>query len=378
MGVAIPEYYIPVEKIARARGMSPGYATKGLGVSEARIPYGISIEELIVEAVQQIDYKDVNRFYMGTESDFDISKPLAIKAINGKLGLKTLPFQLKLACLGGLQALIAACEYSVAHDGKPAVVIAADRSIYHESQPAAEVTEGCAAIAIRIEMEPEWLALDYRQFGQYAKDIDDFKIPVRVAPFPAVDGPLTKPAYLQCQKCALEDWKSKNPQFLPLIETLDYFIVHVPFPKMVEWHMAMFWRHEHHEEKQERLSLEDCLENPDLFSEYKKIIDEVRKLKEFKNFFAQKVTPGLRYNSLIGNSYTAAIFISLLAVLEQIQKDQQLGMSGYGSGAGSLLVRGQAIKNGLQNNLREQIEQGKELSIEEYEYWRTETLNGIR
>ena len=50
IGVAIPEHFIPAVKIAEARGISPGYATKGLGVLEARIPYGTSLEELVVEA----------------------------------------------------------------------------------------------------------------------------------------------------------------------------------------------------------------------------------------------------------------------------------------------------------------------------------------
>ena len=309
IGVAIPEHYIKVAEIAKLRGLDPNFATKGLGLLEARIPYETSIEDLIVKAVQQIDYQDVKRFYVGTESDSDMSKPLAVTALNKKLGLTVVPVQSKFACLEGVQTLLLACEYSVAHEGKPAIAIAADRSIYHEADPEAEITSGCAAVAMRVEMNPELLALDYQHIGQYAEDIDDFRIPWRTAPFPEVDGPLTKPAFLKCIKWAVADWKKENPGFGPILDKLDYFVLHVPFAKIVEWHMAMFWHHEKFGEE-ERLTIEDCLENPELWDEYKKTIDETRKMPEFREFFAQKVSPGLRYNSYTGNCYTASIFIS--------------------------------------------------------------------
>lgn len=377
IGLAIPEHFIPTAKIAEARDIPLGYASKGLGVLEARIPYGTSLEELVVEALEQIDISDVKRVFFATESDPDMSKPMAVK-INKSLGLTVVPVQSKFACLAGLQALISACEYCVAHGGKPAIVIAVDRSIYPETQPRAEVTEGCAAIAIRVQMNPELLAIDYLHYGQYAEDIDDFKIPLRTAPFPDVDGELTKPAFLKCVKWALKDWKIQNPEFEPIIDRLDYFIVHVPFTKMVEWYMAMFWRHEKYGEEK-HLTIEECVENPELFDEYKKTIDKTRKDPEFQEFFEKKVKPGLRYNPHIGNPYTVAIFISLIAVLEQIQEGQQIGMNAYGSGAGSLVIRGQAMKSGFKSNLDEQIKQKrKELTLEQYTEWRVRTLEQVR
>ncbi|KPJ71172.1 hypothetical protein AMJ50_03025 [Parcubacteria bacterium DG_74_3] len=377
MGVVIPEHYIKVAEIAKLRGLDPGFATKGLGLLEARIPYATSLENLIAQAVQEIDYKDVKRFYVGTESDPDMSKPLAVTALNKKLGLTVVPVQSKFACLEGVQALLLACEYSVSHGGKPAIAIAGDRSIYDKTDPQAEITGGCAAIAMRVELNPEILALDYQHIGQYAEDIDDFRIPLWMAPFPAVDGPLTKPAFLKCIKWAVMDWKKANPGFA-LLDRLDYFIVHVPFSKMVEWHMAMFWRHEKYGEEK-HLTIEECAENPALWDDYKKTIDETRKIPEFQEFFTKKVKPGLRYNPHIGNCYTGSIFISLIAVLEKIKKNQELGMAAYGSGAGSLVVMGRAMKSGFQSNLKEQIDQKREeLTLEQYEEWRERTLKEIR
>ena len=117
IGVVIPEHYIKVAEIAKLRRLDPGFATTGLGLWEARIPYATSVEDLIAQAVQEIDYKDVKRFYVGTESDPDMSKPLAVTALNRKLGLTVVPVQSKFACLEGAQALLSACEYSVSHEG---------------------------------------------------------------------------------------------------------------------------------------------------------------------------------------------------------------------------------------------------------------------
>ncbi len=379
IGIAVPQHFIPAEEIAKERGVPPGYATKGLGVLRARIPYDVSLEELVIRALEQIDCSDVKRVFLATESDPDMSKPIAIKILS-KLGLTIVPVQLKFACLAGLQALILACEYSVAHNGKPAIAIAVDRSIYPEHEPKAEVTQGCAAVAMRVETNPELLALDYLRYGQYAEDIDDFRIPLRTAPFPNVYGDLTKPAFLKCVKCAVADWKTKNPGFGPIRDRLDYFIVHTPFSKMVEWYMAMFWRYEKHGEE-EHLTIEDCVIDPKLFKEYKEKIDETRKQDpEFRDFFDKKVKPGLKYNHEIGNAYTSSIFICLIAVLEQIEKGQEIGILGYGSGAGSLAIKGQAMKSRFKTDLSEQIRQQpeNELTFEQYQAWREKTLEEIR
>jgi hydroxymethylglutaryl-CoA synthase len=375
IGVAIPRHFISLEDLTKRRHLPAGYATKGLGVFQARIPYEKSIEDLAVQALKKIDYQDVQRFYVGTESDPDLSKPFSVRIINQKLGLTQIPFQYKFACLSGVEALISACEYTIANQGKPAVVLAVDRSIYGEKNPGAEITQGCAALGLRIEMNPKLLVLDYQNLGQFAADIDDFKVPASSFPFPEVQGELTKSAYLECQKQALEDWQKKNQKFLKklkgksIIDAFDFFIMHTPFPKMVEWVSAVFWRHEKLKEKP-HLTLTHCIQNPELFKEYKKDLDKLRKLPEFQEFFEKKVKPGLKHNPYIGNSYTGSIFISLISILENIKKGQEIGMSGYGSGAGSICLRATSVGNGFKSDIQIQLEKGKKLSFKKYEQWR--------
>lgn len=382
IGVAIPKYFISVEELARARKLPPEFATKGLRVLEARIPYETSIEDLAAEALKKINYQDSERFYIGTESDPDVSKPFSIRIFSQKLGLTKIPFQYKFACLGGLEALISGCEYTVANQGKPAIVLAVDRSFYRRTEPAAEITQGCAAVAIKIEENPKLLVLDYQNLGQYAIDVDDFKVPISSFPFPEVNGELTKTAYLQCQKKALEDWKKNNSQFLrkiqerkqTLVDSFDFFVMHTPFPKIVEWVSALFWRHET-QSKKEHITLGECIKNPNLFKEYKKELDKVRKVPEFQKFFLEKVKPSLKYNPYIGNSYTAAILISLIAILEKGKKGTEIGINGYGSGAGSICLRGILnMEKDFKSDLDIQLEQGKKLTIDQYENWRRKVI----
>lgn len=375
IGIAIPKHFISIGELAKKRKIPSAYTGKGLGVVEARVPYQASITELAAEALLKIDFKGVERFYIGTESDPDASKPLGVKILNHKLGLKSVPFQYKFACLAGLQALISACEYNQANSGKPAIALSIDRSIYSQEDPKAEVTQGCAAVAMRVETKPKILSLDYQNLGQYAADIDDFKVPSSSYPFPQVDGALTKPAFLECQKKALEDWKKKNLKSLKTkrkgpLETFDSFIMHTPFPKIVEWVAALFWRHEKLKKK-DHLTLTKCLKKPRLFTEYKKELDEIRETPEFKKFFSQKFSPGLKYNPYIGNSYTSSIFVSLVGVLEKARKGQEIGINGYGGGASSICIKGTVVSNKkFKSDLNYQLKKGKKLTIKQYLKWR--------
>ena len=376
VGVSIPPFFIGAKKMAEKSQLPLEYVNGGLGLVQARIPYNTSLEELIIKAVKKINYQDIERFFVATESDYDFSKAaIAIKAINKGLKLTFVPFQLKFACLAGIQALLLASEYAIAQQ-KPAIVIVADRSIYGDRK--AEVTQGSGVVALRIERNPKLLALDFRNYGQYMEDIDDFKVPPSSAPFPKVDGPLTKPTYIKCVLNSFEDYKNKNPQLTNPLERIDYIVMHTPFPKMVVWASAVLWRYEKYKEKEFKNLLEKSIENPDSFKEFKKLLDETRAQPDFQEFFHQKVEPGLKYNSYIGNCYNVSIFISLLSVLEQIKKDQNLFLMGYGSGAGALTLSAKAVGQDFQSDLNQQIKNGKELTVDQYRNWKSNLVTKLR
>ena len=376
IGAVIPGFFIGAEKMAEEQQLPLEYVNGGLGLLQARIPYNIPLEELIIKAIQKVQYQDVERFIFATESDYDLSKAvIAINSINKKLKLTKVPFQLKFACLAGIQALLSASEYSITHD-KPAIVIVADRSLYGDNK--AEVTQGSGVIAMRIEKNPKLLALDIKNYGQYAEDIEDFKIPVKTAPVPEVNGPLTKSAYIKCVLRAFVDYEIKNPELKTVIDKIDYLVMHTPFPKMVVWASAALWRHEKYRGKVFLSLLERSVENPEFFKKFKELLDEGRNSPEFQKILDKKIKPGLRYNPYIGNCYNVSVFISLIGALEKMKGGQDILIIGYGSGSGSIILRGRAVNSDFKSDLNSQIKQGKELTIAQYHQWRTETLKKIR
>lgn len=373
IAVSIPKHYISVAKIAEKSQLSLEYVNGGLGLIQARIPYNTSLEQLIIEALKKINHKDVDRFFIATESDYDMSKAeIGIKTIKN-LNITAVPFQLKFACLSGVQALLLACEYAVAH-AKPAVVIAADRSVYKDEK--AELTQGSGVVAIRIEQNPKLLTLDFKNFGQYSKDINDFRVPINTAPFPQVDGPLTKPAFIKCIIKAVNDYKTKNQDCSSMVKTADHIVMHTPFTKMIVWSSAALWYYEKYKSGLELLK--ECLTNPQSFVKFKEILDRTRKALDFQTFFERKIKSGLNYNPYIGNCYTVSVFISLISALEKAKANQNICIVGYGSGSGSLVLMGKSKKSNYQSDLMHQIKNGRELTLEQYQQWRTQTINQIR
>ncbi len=373
IAVSIPKWFISVEKIAEKSQLPLEYVNGGLGLIQARIPYNTSLEQLIIKALKKINHKDVDRFFIATESDYDISKAeIGIKTIKN-LNITVVPFQLKFACLSGVQALLLACEYAIAHD-KPAVVIAADRSVYEDKK--AEVTQGSGVVAMRIEQNPKLLTLDFKNVGQYSKDINDFRVPISTAPFPQVNGPLTKPAFIRCIIKAVNDYKTKNQECSSIVKTADHIVMHTPFPKMIVWASAALWHYEKYKSGLELLK--ECLTNPQSFIKFKEILDRTRKALDFQTFFKQKVKSGLRYNPYIGNCYTVSVFISLISTLEQAKANQNICIIGYGGGSGSLALMGKSVNSNFQSDLIHQIKNGNELTSQQYQEWRIDTVKKIR
>jgi hydroxymethylglutaryl-CoA synthase len=379
IGIEVPSTYISVEKIANKRGMDPEKASKGLKVKLARIPHRENLSELAVRAIKKIQYKDVKTFFFATESNPDATKPeIALKTLE-ILGLHNVLFiPTTFACVGGIQSVVAACKIS-AGTNEPVIVVAVDRAIYQENEPEAEVTQGSAAVAVRIEPQAELLSLDYKNIGIYTADIDDFKIPWHFYPMPQLDEKLIKVTYLHCVKQSLLDWENNNRELVEslkkekgetVIDYLNFIDFHCPFLKFVEWATAVLWQHYKIKDKTPP-HLSDVMVKPELYPQYKEKIDQIRKIPEFQKFYQQKVFSILgKYHPEIGNSYTANVFVGLISALEQARKGETIGICGFGSGAGSLAIRGIVMSNGFQSDLREQLNRGEELTMEEYKQWR--------
>lgn len=365
IGVKVPIHSLLIRDLAIARGMPPEKA-EALGVVRARIPIGISISELVVAAIQKIPHEDVRSFIFATESDSNLSRPIALEALErlGLLGNVSVA-QLKFACLAGTQALIWACREAIL-SGESVIVGMVDRSVYRDDDLSAEVTGGCGAVSLRIENSPNTkIEVEFDACGFYVADILDFHVPVSSYPFPEINGSYSTVSYCYCIVMAYQDWKEKNRKWVSApFENLDFFL-HVPFPRMVEWGAASLWGWEKIGELP--LSPEDYLANPERLAEERARLRRIRKTVGFQRFFNARVLPYLLYNSLTGNIYTGAVYLPVIAAAERGSREGLV--ISYGSGAGSIVVKINIVDR-IYTDLAAQIEQEKPISVAEFDDWK--------
>ena len=109
----------------------------------------------------------------------------------------------------------------------------------------------------------------------------------------------------------------------------------------------------------------------------KEFIKNVAKSSIYKSFVEEKISPGERASSEIGNMYTASIFMSLISSLvEAVEKDKKfentkIGFISYGSGSKAKIFEGTVQKNWMNKikpiNLFESLNNRKKINIDVYE-----------
>jgi hydroxymethylglutaryl-CoA synthase len=106
-------------------------------------------------------------------------------------------------------------------------------------------------------------------------------------------------------------------------------------------------------------------------------IKKVAKSSVYKSFVEEKIAPGERASSEIGNMYTASIFMSLISSLvEAVEKDKKLenkkiGFISYGSGSKAKIFEGTIQKDWVDKikpiTLFDSLNKRKKISIDVYE-----------
>ena len=97
----------------------------------------------------------------------------------------------------------------------------------------------------------------------------------------------------------------------------------------------------------------------------------------YKEFIENKIAPGEKASSSIGNMYSASVFMSLLSMLNVHYdngseiKDQKVGFISYGSGSKAKIFQGiiqENWKDKIQKSkLFESLNNRKEISFEDYQ-----------
>jgi len=333
IGIHFPPLALPVDELARLRGVDPDKYTIGLGCAEmALCPEESGVVPLATGAARRAlsrwggDLERIGLIAVGTETAVDMSRPVSAWVAE-ELGLRgrVRSYEVKHACYGGTLALRQAAEWrlSGAARGKAALVLAADVALYAPGDPG-EPTQGAGAVAIVVD-EPRVAGLDPISYP-YSEPAFDFWRPVGEA-FPRVDGPFSldcyKRAAAECFIALVED------DGRPADEIVDGFAslcFHVPFPKMVK--KAVIEIGERFGWEPERVSA----------------------------LFRDKVETVMGWNRMCGNAYTASLWISVAQALRGLPEGERIAAFSYGSGFGAELLTLTAGPEATQGAWAEDVE----------------------
>ena len=430
----VPSLYVDIEELATARNIPSEKLVKGLGLKKMATPdydedsasiAANSLYRLIKE--NNIDPRKVGRVYLGTESGVDASKPTSSYVVEiledifaeefGKRCFKNCDIvDLTFACAGAVDALQNCCDWVRNGENRQAIVIASDIAKY-ELNSTGEYTQGAGSVSMLICENPSIISFN-GSWGVSTKGIGDFFKPRRIfkksnilieaarllgkevssseaekllnnadSKFwsdsndfvevykeePIFEGQFSNESYKERVYEAIEDFNEQNQR--DILSDWENIIFHLPYAyhgrRMIvnKW---MDWMKEHNQF--EKIYSEIGKPNS---SEDKDWIKKVSKSDIYKSFIEDKISPGEKASSEIGNMYTASIFMSLISSLvDAFKKDRELvnkkiGFISYGSGSKAKIFEGTIQKDWIIKTkpikLFENLDNRKKVSVDIYE-----------
>lgn len=385
----IPKLVLPIEKLAKARSIEPAKLKKGLGLEAMRL---MDIDEDVVSmgttAVyrllkqEQLDIKDIDRLYVGTESSIDNSKPVAayilqnIMLEQGEQGaVQCDAVDFTFACIGAVDAMQNCLEYIQLDPSKKAIVVATDFAKY-ELNSTGEYTQGAGAFALLLGANPKLLAIDPKM-GVSTKGVFDFfkpkvyqtlgetTIPV-VKDEPVFDGQYSNQCYIDQITDAYKHYKSTHPAF-DTASQWDIICMHLPYCFQGRRTFIEVFASEHPEllEKAEGENRKEKLKS-------------LSKSSVYKDFISKRIAPSEYLSAKVGNCYTGSIFLGLISSLVNIKtlkvKANHIGFIAYGSGSKSKVFSGELIE-GWEQHIDETSIENEFLNLMEIDFETYELLH---
>jgi len=399
MAAYVPELMLPVKTLAEARRIEYAKLSKGLGLKAMSMPdadedaatLGATAVQRLLEQ-HGLDPRRIGRLYVGTESAFDGAKPLA-SYILGMLRDHYAPMfggdcfrhcdatDLTFACIGAVDALQNSLDWVAGHPERQAIVVATDIARY-ELGSSGEYTQGAGAVALLVRQDPRLLAIE-PHWGVATDAVYDFFKPRRrfakseliaqlqavmkvngVSPEqwlasmpeehdfwvhpgeevvvhrdqPVFDGPYSNACYRERLGQALDHFRLTGSQ--EDLFSWDRLVFHLPYAyqarRMATSLFAEACR------RSGRLAALEAAAGPmpgEEGPEWTAWLKTVSKTAMYQAFIAEKIEPGERISSRVGNGYTASIFLALLSTLEAGHTEANLfeggrfGFLAYGSGS---------------------------------------------
>lgn len=336
-------FYLDLADLAHARGIDVNKFYVGLGQEKMAVP--APDEDIVTlaanaarQALQGEDVSKIDTLLFATESGIDQSKAAGIY-VKQLLGLpdRMRVIELKQACYSATAALQMGCQLVKASPQNKVLIVASDISRYGLNT-SGESSQGCGAVAMLITANPRILAIEPGA-GLFTSDVMDFWRP-NYRDEALVEGHYSTEIYLEALQ---KTWKDYQVQTSRSFEDHAYFCFHNPVPRLVE-------------KAQQQLR-------------------EINQLPGLEKIELQRqMLPALYYGKQSGNSYSAALYVSLASLLDQAPQNlsgQRIGFYSYGSGCVAEFFSGvvqagyqQAIDNEFHANM---LQSRKRLSYEEYE-----------
>lgn len=335
-----PAHFIDLSTLAKRDNIDPAKYQTGIGQDAFSVAsHDEDIVTMAANAAATLlkdeDTSNIDTLIMATESSIDQSKAAAIyvqQLLNLPKNIRAI--ELKQACYSATAGLQFACAYTAAYPEKKVLLIASDIARYDLHTPA-EATQGAAAVAMLISANPRTAILNPFS-GLYTEDVMDFWRPNH-RNTPLVDGKLSTQIYLKAAENAWKDYINKGGI---AFSELAQHCYHLPFTKMG--------------------------------------LKAHQKLARSANIEADLSTfiNSTYYNRLIGNSYTASLYLSLISALDY--RDDlagcHIGMMSYGSGCVAEYYTLQITENYQQYRYQKHhqtlLQRREPLTLSAYEnYW---------
>ncbi|WP_269455321.1 hydroxymethylglutaryl-CoA synthase [Occultella aeris] len=315
LAFATGSFRIDLAVLAARLGADPAKYYRGLGQSEMSV---VAEDEDVVTlgaaAAQQILARGgadgVRTLMFATETGIDQSKSAGVY-VHRLLGLgpNVRVVELKQACYSATAAMQFAAALVARDPSEKVLVIASDIARY-ELDTAAEPTQGAGAVAFTVTANPALLELEPAN-GVYTEDVMDFWRPNH-STTAIVDGKTSITAYLDAVAGAFDDYLSRGGA---PFDAIDWFCYHQPFTKMAV--------------KAHRHLADRAGSGADPAA------------------VAARIEPTTGYNRRIGNSYTASVYLALLALLDGAEDlaGKRVAIASYGSGAVAEFLTGTVPAN---------------------------------